>query len=600
MDVIERPGSKGKMPLDEATFQRLLAAAHVLQQHTDQTKSQPSTAGEAVPAGDPASIMDQAAVLAEIVETQQQILMGKLDLVGAMSLVAERICKLTGARGAAVGLLHGDKVVYRAASGSAQGLIGLELQAEATVSADTLLHGKLLRCTNIDSELRIDPQFARERGIQSFIAVPLFHESQVAGVMELLFPRTNAFQEQDVRTSQLMAGLLSEALARDAGERWRKDVAEERASMLEALEKIRPQLARLINVPDTPNGEPELEESEPAVTTPAVPAAFISLPPVPPAVTTEASAATVAGSHCGECGETLGDEEFFCPSCGTARPDEMQNQLTAALEGFAQTLPEHAADLAAASPPASLLASSEQAPAMKSDAFAETPPLPENLLAIPSLSSSGEPSPKEESAPETAPAEVSQAGDTDKLVPMAAEAVPSPPRRWGSYPWSSAQKAREWLRSLAGAQRRSALLQFWRSHGGDVSLGVAVTLVLATVVFLGLSSQDASAPGSTGNTAAASGSPPPSSAPVVRRRHQAAQPNLTVFEKLLVNMGLAEPPEIPSYQGNPDVTVWVDLQTALYYCPGSEMYGKTPKGKLETQHAAQMDQFEPAFRKVCE
>jgi hypothetical protein len=42
------------------------------------------------------------------------------------------------------------------------------------------------------------------------------------------------------------------------------------------------------------------------------------------------------------------------------------------------------------------------------------------------------------------------------------------------------------------------------------------------------------------------------------------------------------------------------LQTALYYCPGSDLYEKTPKGKLTTQRDAQMDQFEPADRRACE
>ena len=65
-------------------------------------------------------------------------------------------------------------------------------------------------------------------------------------------------------------------------------------------------------------------------------------------------------------------------------------------------------------------------------------------------------------------------------------------------------------------------------------------------------------------------------------------------------MGLAEPPETPEYKGNPDTQVWIDLRTALYYCPGSDLYGKTPKGRLSSQRDAQLDQFEPADRKPCD
>jgi hypothetical protein len=76
---------------------------------------------------------------------------------------------------------------------------------------------------------------------------------------------------------------------------------------------------------------------------------------------------------------------------------------------------------------------------------------------------------------------------------------------------------------------------------------------------------------------------------------------LTWFESLLVELGLAEvPAHAPTYVGNPDVRVWIDVHTALYYCPGSDLYGKTPGGRFSTQRAAQQDQFEPASRAACE
>jgi len=81
---------------------------------------------------------------------------------------------------------------------------------------------------------------------------------------------------------------------------------------------------------------------------------------------------------------------------------------------------------------------------------------------------------------------------------------------------------------------------------------------------------------------------------------KAGQPKLTLFEQLLVNVGLAEAPTVPVYNGNPNVSVWVDLHTALYYCPGADLYGKTPDGKFTSQRDAQMDHFEPAARKNCD
>lgn len=83
----------------------------------------------------------------------------------------------------------------------------------------------------------------------------------------------------------------------------------------------------------------------------------------------------------------------------------------------------------------------------------------------------------------------------------------------------------------------------------------------------------------------------------------AARPasQLTWFESLLVDLGLAEvqPRQAPVYAGSPDVRVWEDVHTALYYCPDSDLYGKTPGGRFSTQRRAQEDQFEPATRIAC-
>jgi hypothetical protein len=91
------------------------------------------------------------------------------------------------------------------------------------------------------------------------------------------------------------------------------------------------------------------------------------------------------------------------------------------------------------------------------------------------------------------------------------------------------------------------------------------------------------------------------SANAARHKQPAPDADLSLFDKLLISLGLAEAPDVaPEYKGNPDTQVWVDLHTALYYCPGSDLYGKTPKGKFSTQREAQLDQFEAASRKPCD
>lgn len=80
------------------------------------------------------------------------------------------------------------------------------------------------------------------------------------------------------------------------------------------------------------------------------------------------------------------------------------------------------------------------------------------------------------------------------------------------------------------------------------------------------------------------------------------KPRLRPWEQALVSLGIAEPPApLPQPdRGNPNIQVWVDPHTALYYCPGEDQYGKTPGGHVTTQKEAQMDQYGPAARAACD
>ncbi len=121
----------------------------------------------------------------------------------------------------------------------------------------------------------------------------------------------------------------------------------------------------------------------------------------------------------------------------------------------------------------------------------------------------------------------------------------------------------------------SFLQRFWeavsklRDHRADLYLGVALVVAVLALLW------------------PAAGSP-----------RQAA---LSLWERSLVELGIAEAPApVVHVLGDPGIEVWVDPHTALYYCPGEELYGKTANGRVSTQRDAQMDRFEPAGRSPCE
>lgn len=510
LQVKQSTTTQEKPLLDEESFQQLLAAAYVIQQHNETAPVQ-----EIRPS--------QTTTLAEIVEIQSLIQSHQLDLQAAMNLVATRAQKLTRASGAAIAIVDKDELRYCAASGSAASEGETRIPLNSAISKSCVTRRELVQCSDLETEkdLEVSKDVLGRTRIRSLIALPFFYEGNVAGVLELRSGHANCFQEHDVRTCQLMAGLLSEAFARNAELEWKRALAAERATMLEALEKIKPQLEKLVEPPSTVK-QPE-PEPEPAAET--------------------------ASSECRGCGNELLDEESYCGICGAARPSGAQDiQSKWASMWHMQQAQQRAPQFSA-----------EHALELTPMEVSEPAPPAESVIDV-------------EAEPISAPRALRITADESP-----AENAPSP--------WSSAASARKWLE----AQRpgRDWLLRQWRFNRANIYLGVAIVLFL--IVLTGLGSR--SARNYFGQTASAAYSK--------TGKHPAPR-RLSLFERALVATGIAEAPAAPTYLGNPEAKVWVDLHTALYYCQGSDPYGKTPGGKFATQLEAQQDSFEPAFRKACE
>ncbi len=155
-------------------------------------------------------------------------------------------------------------------------------------------------------------------------------------------------------------------------------------------------------------------------------------------------------------------------------------------------------------------------------------------------------------------------------------------------PWNSADRARAWLDSHQRGNWWNARYREVLNRPGDLCLALA-SLVLLVTLGWALSTHN--------QPALASAQP---AFPAVKRRPRPQPPKLSLMEKALVAVGLAVPPPAPAYMGDPDVKVWEDLQTGLYYCPNADLYGTTPKGRYTTQGEAQLDAFEPALRRPCD
>ena len=546
-----------KPVLDQQTFERLLEAAHVLQEHNrgmreleervesrsarlreqESASQAPLDRSQAKSEETSRSNSDYTLTLAEIVEAQRQIQTRHLELDKAMAVVAERVAKITGASGAAIAILEGTVVRYRAGAGAPALPLGTEVPLEKAVCAASLRTGQVIRSEDVNLEFLFDPETCLPRGIVSLSVVPIYREDEIIGALELYFGKTHGFAEQDIHTCQLMAGLVTEAIGRDAEVTLKKSMAAERSSMLAAIERLQPNLVAWA-------------EGQPAV---------ISAPSL------GASPAAAAKSTCWKCGNKLLVEEQFCGKCGAPRandagPSSMHSNLAAASQ-----LQQNGPEISATALSSRTSPSNEAAIQEESAGFNLSEP-----FSLPEL-------------------EESNSLSTRSFAASAHEDTKAQSPRESQLVWTSAARARDFLESLAATGTPNAIARFWRSRRGDFYLGVAVILVLV-VIRWGIWSNHSV--GATGRGTAISGT--------ANRGRPAPDADLSAFDKLLISLGLAEAPEVPVYKGNPDTQVWVDLHTALYYCPGSDLYGKTSQGKLATQRDAQLDQFEPANRKACD
>jgi putative methionine-R-sulfoxide reductase with GAF domain len=582
--------------LDEQTFEKLLEAAYVLQEHNRKMREleeslesqrdqlvqqemarealQPRSTSESNERSPADS--DYTLTLSEIVEAQRQIQMHNLGLDKAMAVVAERVARITHSSGAAIGILEGNIVRYRAGTGSPALPIGTESPLDRAICVASVRTGKVIRSEDINTEFLFDPELCRGRGIRSLLAVPIYHDGDIVGALELYFDRIHGFAEQDIHTCQLMAGLVTEAISRDAEINLKNSMAAERSTMLAAIEKLKPTLATVA------------ESGHAGASSASI------------------STASKAQFPCWKCGSSLLAEEQFCGKCGAARsrgdePSDMQSKIASAwntqrasLEASAAAPPHGKMAAMAGTARISDLPQSTMHPQGTEPTQREDVDLEEAWDTELENFSASERAIKENFLSQ---ASVAESTDEDILVVSSSDelssntqdettALVAPQRE--DVVWTSAAKARQFLESVSGKREPGALARYWHSRRGDFYLGFAIILVIL-VIRWGIWSEPSVGAAGQGNTISG-----------IRRKHFDPNANLSTFDKLLISMGLAEAPDPPEYRGNPDTQVWVDLHTALYYCPGSDLYGKTPKGKTTNQRDAQLDQFEPAYRKACD
>jgi len=478
---------------------------------------------------------------------QRLIRSGRYDLVENAKLIADQVQRFTGANGVAIGIATNDEIIYLAANGTAAREIGLRVPTDSSLSSYCLRTGQTFQSLRTEDEPRMLFAVCSKAGVRSFIGVPVTYESIVVGVLEARFSVPNAFHEEDVQTCELMAVLVKEIIAR-AGQPQISNApqpgTQENFDLLSAPDLIDARLAEVVPRADQrlelpPQAMTPVSGTQTSTESPLVdPTEMREIPEmavIEPPAPATAELVTQDTAPCRGCGQILGSDEFFCGNCGTERISNPDGPLQSKW--------------------ASLW--------YMNQARRSTEPM-DDVAAQAShedTEHTAEHAASEADLSEANPPEPELHAPTYDLVRSAA-----------STPAASVRL--EWLPESASSE--SWLRHQWRVNRANFYLAGAALLLI--IVLSGWGTSPVQNSGLAPNPAV---------------------PQLTLFEKMLVALGVAEAPATPVYLGNPDTPVWVDLHTALYYCPGADLYGKTEGGKIATQRSAQMDQFEPAHRKAC-
>jgi hypothetical protein len=519
---------KTRTQLDERSFEQLLAAAYMLQQRR-----------ESVPfiSARPRAALSEAERLAAIAEAQAMVHGSQLRLQDRLQLVAERAQRITGGSGAAIWLLRGTQALCQLASGVLSVSAGQSIALEGSRLTACLSDGLVFRCADAKSDPRTRYDALPGVAEGSVLAVPIHFEGRVQGALEVTFTQAWAFDDADVRTCQILSGLVSETVAVAAGQEQMNILHSERTTLLEALDRLQPHLSKLFNSVDNsvPAQDRMYEGREDAEETPLP---RTSLPPAP------------AGPTHGLA--RLGKYLLDLQERGTASADLGREEASKQAHREVHTALNFS--VAGQQPGAAPRRDSSQ-PTEEEDDF--------DFQSSHSRTFAREIQPYTEPhqtyALETLP-------DAESVLTPADE-----PRLHAEHEEPAMEQPKE-------AQG------FWQSHGADVCLAASAVVLAAALTW-------ALWPHPKRTVAS-------SNAPVVATP---AEPKLSPFEELLVSMGLAEAPPPPAvYAGTPATRVWVDINSALYYCPGAEPYGKTPKGKFLTQREAQDEQFQPARGQPCD
>lgn len=227
---------------------------------------------------------DTGAALAESAER---------DLEAILQLLLARARYITGASGSTIALFENSRLVYRASSGGSAPPVGTGVDDNSGLIGECLRSRQMLTCNDTATDSLVDREHCHRLGIRSILAVPLVHDGNALGIVELTADRTSAFEQQDVANVTRLAEMIVTALHHAGAARRVQAEINTRVAELTPARTV-PEPAEIDDAPKT-----------------ALPAA--------PVETSPPRAAEISRIHtCQGCGFPVSEGRTFCLDCEQA------------------------------------------------------------------------------------------------------------------------------------------------------------------------------------------------------------------------------------------------------------------------------------------
>ena len=133
------------------------------------------------------------------------------DFQSLVRQVVELARILTGASGSAIAFRGEHGTICRARSGEGGPALGAPVDTTSGISKQCLDSGTSLRCEDIATDGRVDPEISQAAGIRAVAVVPIYSNGDISGILEVFSHDPGVFTDQHLESLQRLANRVGSA-----------------------------------------------------------------------------------------------------------------------------------------------------------------------------------------------------------------------------------------------------------------------------------------------------------------------------------------------------------------------------------------------------